>query len=173
MNLGTGQKFFSKEDLLRYIKVERTLHDPKPSISCSRRPTENSDIKLRIPKPISGHSRRPSKNSDIKLKVPKPISDSGRRHSENSNIKVRVQIPYLILPHFFWLVWFNCSWFIAYSLWQMKMNILTGYLMAGLWTWKPERVVSILEVHTRYYMYLLSFFVYLFYYHMKRKNNSD
>lgn len=60
-----------------------------------------------------------------------------------------VRNPHLILPHIFLLVWFNCSWFIAYSLWQMKMNILTGYLMAGLWTWKPERVVSISEDHTR------------------------
>ncbi|KAJ0048730.1 hypothetical protein Pint_16094 [Pistacia integerrima] len=87
MNRGTGQTFFSKEDLLRYVKVERTLHEPKPSISSSRRPSENSDSKVRIPKPNSDCSRRHSENSDIKVKIPKPISDCSRRHSENSNIK--------------------------------------------------------------------------------------
>ncbi|XP_031278326.1 uncharacterized protein LOC116136796 [Pistacia vera] len=87
MNRGTGQTFFSKEDLLRYVKVERTLHEPKPSISSSRRPSENSDSKVRIPKPNSDCSQRHSENSDIKVKIPKPISDCSRRHSENSNIK--------------------------------------------------------------------------------------
>ncbi|KDO55594.1 hypothetical protein CISIN_1g0013392mg, partial [Citrus sinensis] len=77
MNVRTGQKFFSKEDLLRYVKMKRTqLDEPSPTSSHGKRHLENSSSKLvaKENKQENSRSKRHSENRSMK-----PVVDENNR----------------------------------------------------------------------------------------------
>ncbi|ESR53823.1 hypothetical protein CICLE_v10018609mg [Citrus x clementina] len=92
MNVRTGQKFFSKEDLLRYVKMKRTqLDEPSPTSSHGKRHLENSSSKLvaKENKQENSRSKRHSENRSMKPVAEENSHDNGhgKRHSENSSTK--------------------------------------------------------------------------------------